>query len=364
MKILVFSWRDQAHPWAGGSELNLFSQAKLWQQWGHEVTVFTASFRGAEREEIKDGIRIIRHGGRWGVYIWAVVYYLLFLRRSTDVILDIMNGIPFFTPLYSRKPIVALVHHVSSEQMKKELSAPLSALGNFLQLKLFPKVYRGKKIISVSPSTSEALKKIGIAENNITIIHNGLDHEMLRPTREKTTFPSIIYLGRLKKYKRLSLLIDAFTKILTEFPQARLFLVGTGDEETSLRNLTKKYNLADRVTFSGFVTDQEKVDLLSQSWVFVTPSLVEGWGLSVLEANACGTPAIAFAVPGLQNSIVDQKTGFLIHNPRELEDKLRLILSDGSLRDSLSQHASSWSQKFNWKRSAEESIKTLKNVCE
>lgn len=363
MNILVFSWRDQKHPWAGGSELNLFSQAKLWREWGHKVTIFTASFRGAEREETRDGIRIIRRGGRLSVYLWAALYYLFFLRRSADVLLDIMNGIPFFTPVYSRKPIVALVHHISSEQMKQELSAPLSAIGNFLQMKLFPKIYRKKKIISVSLSTSEALKKIGIAENNITLIHNGLDHEKLRPTRRETPFPSVIYLGRLKRYKRLPLLLDAFARIAEEFPQARLFIVGSGDEETHLRNLTKKYNLIDRVTFSGFVTDQEKVDLLSQSWVFVTPSLVEGWGLSVLEANACGTPAIAFAVPGLQNSIIDQKTGFLIHNLQELESKLRLIFSDKSLRDSLSRQSREWSQKFNWKYSAQESIKTLQNAC-
>lgn len=363
MKILVFSWRDQAHPWAGGSELNLFSQIRYWKEWGHQVTVFTSTYPNAETHDTIDGAEIYRKGNQFSHYFWAIYFYWRFFQKKYDVILDIMNAIPFFTPLFTREPKVCLVHHMSTEQIHQELKQPLNILAEWLQTKFFPFVYKNTPMISVSESTSGDMIRFGFKSQNISLIHNGLDHELLRPDRKKTAHPSIIYLGRLKKYKRIERLINAFAEVSKRIPESRLTIVGSGNEKNELEKMVREKNLNQAVNFRGFVSETEKVQILSESWMYVTPSIVEGWGLAVLEAAACGTPAIAFNVPGLNKAIIDGQTGYLVRNQQELVSSMIKVLQDQPLRTKLSRQAQAWSEQFNWEDTAKKTIKLFEHVA-
>jgi glycosyltransferase involved in cell wall biosynthesis len=223
--------------------------------------------------------------------------------------------------------------------------------------------YSNISFITVSPSTKKDLSKLGIPKENIAIIYNGLDHKKYKPGK-KSKFPHIIYLGRLEKSKRVDLLIKGITYILQELPNVKLSIVGTGKNENKLRQLVRKLRLDKNVKFYGYVRESKKIKLLQNAWILVSPSIREGWGLSVLEANACGTPAIAFNVPGLRDSIKDKKTGILIKNQNEYElaKAMLRIITNKKLRYRLSKNSIKWSKKFNWDFTAEKILSILRKM--
>jgi len=365
LRILVFSWKDMKHPWAGGSEVNIHEQARRWVADGHEVTIFTSRFKGMKRREIVDGMDIYRAGGRFTIYLLAPFAYLFLLRRKADVILDIINGIPFFTPLYSRKPIVALVHHVHREMFVIELGSLLGRPGKLVEQYLVPLLYRRRPFICVSESTASSMRKNLYKgdELDIRVIHNGISQNHYAKS-ETTRFeaPTILYLGRLKKYKQLPKLIAMMPEVRERVPDARLMVVGSGDALPDAEEAARIHNVDDCVSFLGFVSEEEKADLYRQAWVLATASMVEGWGLTVIEANACGTPAVSFNVPGLNESIVNGKTGRLARSDEDFAAALVEILRDESLRSTLSDGAREWSLRFSWETTAARSLAVLKEA--
>jgi len=355
------------HPWAGGSEVNIHEQAKRWVEDGHQVTIFTTGFRGMQRHEESDGMDIYRAGGRFTVYLLAPFAYLFLLRRKADVILDIINGIPFFTPVYSRKPIVALVHHVHREMFVIELGSLLGRAGKLIEQYLVPLLYRHRPFICVSESTAAAMRKNLYKGDglDIRVIHNGISQNHYAKS-EITRFeaPTILYLGRLKKYKQLPKLIAMMPEVRERVPGARLVVVGVGDALPDAEEAARIQRVDDCVSFLGFVSEEEKADLYRQSWVLATASMVEGWGLTVIEANACGTPAVSFNVPGLNESIVNGKTGRLATCDSDFVSALVEILQDESVRTSLSEGARDWSLMFSWDTTAARSLSVLKEALE
>jgi glycosyltransferase involved in cell wall biosynthesis len=365
VRILVFSWKDKRHPWAGGSEVNIQEQAARWVEWGHEVTVFTSRFKGMKRRENIDGIEVYRAGGRFTVYLLAPLFYLLTLRNRADVVLDIINGIPFFTPLFSRKPIVALVHHVHRGMFLIELGPVVGRFGRFVERYAVPLLYRHNTVICVSKSTASAMRSQMYkgSELDIRIINNGmsLDHYQ-RGDFERFEQPTVLYLGRLKKYKQLPRLIAMMPRVHQEVAGARLMVVGWGDAVVEAQEAASRLGASDYISFTGFVDEEEKSRLYQQAWVLATASMVEGWGLTVIEANACGTPAVAFDVPGLNESIVHRKTGLLAKDDDGFVQNLVMILGDGDLRESLSREAVEWSGNFSWDEAARLSLQVLKEA--
>lgn len=351
MKILIFNWRCWKNPLAGGVEKYLYEISKRLVKKGYKITWFTSSFKGAKERELVEGIEIIRKGGRFSVYLHAFFEYLKELRkRKFDVVIDSINGVPFFTPLYIWKPKkIAIIHHIIGwKTFSKELKFYQAILA-WIAEKLVPIIYFFIPFITVSESTKRELKV-----KNIAIVPNGVDEWLFQNQIEKSHIPVVIYLGRWKKYKRLDLLLEAFKLVKKNIKNAELWLAGHGDW---------KPNYVEGLKIFGRVNEAKKKELLSKAWVFVIPSEKEGWGITVIEANACGTPAIGYNVPGLRDSIVHGKTGFLIKedgNVKKLAEVIIKVLTDAKLREKLSKNAIEWAKQFSWDKSAERFEKIIK----
>ncbi|MCK5123103.1 MAG: glycosyltransferase family 4 protein [Candidatus Pacebacteria bacterium] len=357
MKILIFNWRDITHPSAGGSELFIHQIAERLIKKGHQVTLFCGNHQQPNKQDNLNGLKIIRKGGTFSLYLLTPLYYLAKLRNSCDVIIDTENGIPFFTPLYSRKPKICLVHHIHKKQFFKEFSYPLALFGYFLETKLMPLVYRNINFITVSKSSLKELRSLGFNKDNIKIIHNGIDHNFYKPDfSSKSSYPHLVCLGRIKKYKSLDILIKAMKKVVEQVPDVKLSIVGDGDNKKELEKLVEKLNLKKHINFRGFVSEEKKREFLQRSWVAVNPSFNEGWGVTSIEANACGTPVIASDVEGLRDSVIDGKTGYLFdygdHNM--LAEKIVKVLNDEHKREKFSINAIKWADNFDWNKSADE----------
>ncbi|KUO42819.1 MAG: hypothetical protein APU95_02355 [Hadesarchaea archaeon YNP_N21] len=372
MNILIFNWRDITHPQAGGAERYIHEIGKRLAK-NHKVTLWCGKYSGCkEVEEIDDGIRIIRNGSkiRVGVfdptiYVLAGLDYLSKLRKERfDVVIDSISGLPFFTPMFTKKPKIAILHHLNRGIFFKEVSMP-AALISYLGERAIPALYRDVQFITVSESSREELINLGIPPTKISIIHNGVDSSLFSRNYHKSDYPHIIYLGRLKRYKRLELLIKAMKIVTKEVPNAKLTIAGSGDAESELKALVDELDLKDSVLFRGYVDEDEKAELLGSAWVFVTPSSKEGWGITVVEANACGTPCIAYDVPGLRDSIRDEETGLLVKengNVEALAEAIVKVLRDETLRKRLSKNSLKWAKNFDWIKSAGEFMKIVESV--
>ncbi len=361
MHILAFNWKDITHPHMGGAEIHLHEQAKRWINKGHSVTLYCPRYKGSAKKETIDGVQIYRCGGKFSTYLYAPFVYLFQLRKQCDVILDIENGIPFFTPLFSRKPVLLQMHHVHKNVFFRELPPFIAWFPYLLETILMPLVYRNKKIIAVSQSTADETEKLGFHTNNISIIHNGIRVKPFPALGKKAPQPTLIYLGRMMKYKQLDVLLQVFQTIQKRIPDIRLYLVGSGPELGSLKTLVQKEKI-HHVTFYDFVTEQQKITLLQEAWIFVTPSSLEGWGITVIEANACGLPAVSFNVPGLREAIQHQKTGFVVPDQEAMQNALIELIKNPTLRAKLGKNAMQWSKKFTWDKAAEQTMRLFIEV--
>jgi glycosyltransferase involved in cell wall biosynthesis len=361
LRILALNWRCLQHPQAGGSEINLFEQARVWVREGHSVTVFCADpgrQYAPSANEIVDGIQVIRRGGRLSVYFFAALF-LLWHGREYDRVLDIANGVPFFAPLFCAKPVTLLVHHVHGRQWFEEFPYPVAALGWAIEQHIVPLVYRGRPVIAVSPTTREGLIDLGITESQIHIVYNGVSHPSATPATAQLRPHSIAYVGRIKQYKRLDRVVRAVAALRHIFPDIHFDIAGDGDARATIEALIAKLGLADYVTVYGPVDDRQKATILSSAAVFATASMHEGWGISVIEANAYGCPAVAFDVPGLRVAIRNGTTGLLASDDADFEPALAAILRDQTLRERLSRAARRWASSFDWALSARATLELL-----
>ena len=361
LRILIFNWRDTRHVWAGGAEAYIHEIAKRLVGDGHFVTLFCGNDGKSPRSEAIDGVNIVRRGGFYTVYFWAALYYIFKFRTKVDVIIDSENGIPFFSPLYCRKPIIGLVHHIHQEVFRKHLMFPFAQIAGFMEAKLMPIFYRNSKMITVSASSKEAMAQIGLGKKRgITVINPGVDLSKFKPGA-KSPNPAVLYLGRLKPYKSIDRLISVFSQIAKEIPDAILTIAGEGESRNQLEDFTKKLGLTNAVKFLGRVSEMTKAQLLSKSWVLAQPSTIEGWGITVIEANASGTPVIASDVPGLRDSVRNPHTGLLVtwDNREKWVDAISKVIKDEPFRKSLSAEAQLWSKKFSWEKSTNEFLKVI-----
>jgi glycosyltransferase involved in cell wall biosynthesis len=350
LKILILNWRDINHPQAGGAERYVHEIGRRLAL-KHEVTFLCGSYPGASAEELIDGMRILRRGGQYTIYIHAAMH--LMSVRSYDLIIDDINGIPFFSPLLTRTSVIAIIHHVVGKEIfRKELPFPLSGVG-YLAERSIPRVYNKCQTVTVSESSKEELREIGLDETRMMVIHNGVDVDRQMELSPKSSTPLVAYFGRIKGYKRVDHVVRAFVKVRERLPLARLVIAGRGEQE-ELKKLAAELNIAPSVDFQGEVDEMEKRLLLSSSWVFVTASMKEGWGLAVIEANACGTPAIAYDVPGLRDSIVNGQNGQLVPDGDVdgLAGAISALLQDEDKRKSMSVKALEWADRFSWDNSA------------
>lgn len=365
LRILIYNWRDIKHDWAGGAEVYVHELAKRFVNKGHNVTVFCGNDGHCKREEEIDGVRIIRRGGFYTVYLWAFLYYVRYFRRRYDVIVESENGTPFFTPLYSSKPKLLIIHHVNQEVFQRYLPYTLSLIARLVESKLMPLFYRNVNIVAVSQSTrKELLDSNFVAEDNsINIVSPGVDTAVYKKCK-KTAYPSFIYLGRHRAYKNINIAIKAFALVYRKYPDSRFTIAGEGETTAELKRLVNTLGLGNVVKFSGKVSDEEKIKLLGQNWASIQPSSYEGWGITVLESNACGTMVVASNVKGLRDSVVDGKTGFLVKDKdeRAFARMMVKIIKDSKLRKRMSANAYKWAQGHDWDLRAHEFMSIIENI--
>lgn len=350
MRILIFNWRDTRHTWAGGAEVYLHEIAKRLTERGHAVTIFAGNDGNSSQNDEIDGVRIIRRGGQYTVYIWAALYYVFRLRYDTDLVIDSENGIPFLTPIYVRKPIFLLIHHIHQDVFRAHLRFPLSEFAAFVEGDLMPLLYRDHHILTVSESSKRDIIDLGLGSSeSIAIVSPGIDRRLFK-TKKKTDDPSLVYVGRLKPYKNVDVALKAFALVLEKYPTATFTIAGGGESLEDLQDLTRELGIDKSVSFVINVTDEEKRDILARSWVAVQPSSVEGFGITVIEANAAGTPVVASNVRGLRDSVRHEETGLLVKKKSiaDFAGAIDRLFSKDSLRESYSKQALVWSSHFDW----------------
>jgi len=363
MNILALNWNDLTNPMAGGAEVHLEELLRRIAAKGNKVTLFCSGYDNCVPEETIEGVKIIRRGNRYN-FNWIAPFALRKLVRENqyDCLIEDINKIPFYTPLYLNLPTLAVVPHLFSTTVFREINF---LLGLYIYLFEQPliSVYKGRLFNVISESTADDIRKRGIPEKDISIVYCGIDNDTYSfdPSVGKYDDPTILYLGRIKKYKSVDHLIVAFSRVLEKMPNARLKVVGAGDYLESLKKLAGSLKIRDHVDFPGFVSSEEKVNILRRSHVAVYPSSKEGWGLTNIESNACGTTVVAANSPGLRDSVAHDKTGLLYEygNITELADKLELILSDSEMRARLEKGGLEWARKFNWDSAADEIMNVL-----
>ncbi len=366
LRILALNQRFVGHPEAGGSQRNLLEHVRHWVADGHEVTVITADpgrRHVALRTEIIEGATVHRMGGRLSLFVLAAIYLLRHGKRF-DRILDVCDGIPFFTPLLTRTPQVLFVHHVHGPMWFTEFPRLLGLVGWFIEHRVVPLVYRRHTVIAVSSSTRDALTHIGFDHRDVRIVHSGIEP----PTDVDNLLSGsrIAYVGRLKRYKRVDHLVRAMPTLRASFPALHLDIVGDGDAKPDIEALVEQLRLGDCVTIYGYVDEETKARVLRSATVFGMPSEVEGWALSVLEANTYGCPAVAYDVAGLCVSIKHDETGLLVGAGDEeaYRTALASVLADPTLRARLSQGALEWAATFDWRTTADETLQVLNSLKE
>lgn len=359
-RILIFNWRDTRHKFAGGAEVYIHELAKRWVEEGNQVTWFCGNDSLNPRNEVIEGIQIIRRGGFYLVYLWAFVYYTLRFRGRFDVVIDCQNGIPFFTPLYVKEKPICLMFHVHQKVFRKSLPKPLAAFAAALESKAMPWAYRNIRFITISKSTKKDMEELNVSNEEINVIYPGVDLQKMKPAK-KSKKPMVLYLGRLKEYKSVDHFVKAARYVLNEVPNAQFIVAGDGEEKTRLKELTRKLGIQERVKFLGKVSDKEKVKLYQEAWVFVNPSYMEGWGITTIEANACGTPVIAADVPGLRDSVNNPHTGFLVKygDVRRLGDRIVYLLENHEKRKKMANYSVKWARKFDWNLSSYKFLEIL-----
>lgn len=355
LSILIFNWKDITNSAAGGGTYYTHKMAKFLVEKGHKVTLLCANYRGGRKREIIDGVNIIRVGNKYTVYIKAPLRFLKDFKNKYDIVIDEINALPWLTPLYVREPKIAFIHQTTREALFEELNKAVATL-IFVAEKIGLLFYRKLPFITVSQSVKEELIGNGISRKNIFVVHPGIDIQNYEcASEEKSDFPMVLHLGRLKKYKGVQHLVQAMKYVITKIPEAKLSIVGEGCHRSELEKLVKVLNLQDVVSFHGYVSEEEKIRFLEKAWVLVVPSVKEGFGIVVIEAAICGTPAIGTNTMGLKDSIVHKKTGFLVPygKPKFLARKICEILTNGELRSRLSKNAGEWGKKFAWERTLE-----------
>ncbi|PRY15265.1 glycosyltransferase family 4 protein [Kineococcus rhizosphaerae] len=356
-RVLLLNWRDRTHPLAGGAEVYTWNIGERLVAGGSEVTVFTARHAGSARTGLDRGMRVVRGGGTFGVYL-AAAWFLLRHRRRFDAVVDFQNGIPFFAPLFAgrRRAVVVVVHHVHTEQFALHFSPLFSRIGQFLEGPASRRVYGRRPVVAVSPSTRRDVRRRLKLRGPIHVVPNGTAARPTVPAGARSPFPHVVVVSRLVSHKRFDLLLEAVPDLLATHPDLRVDIAGDGPDRAALQARAAELGLDDVVTFHGFVSAEQREQLLAAGWVTAAPSQAEGWGLTVVEANAAGVPAVAFDVPGLRDSVVHGRTGWIVPTGTPLAaglDHALRELADPRTAGSMADRCRTWAGSFSWETSAE-----------
>jgi glycosyltransferase involved in cell wall biosynthesis len=357
VKILAVNWLDRENPQAGGAEVHFFEIFRRLVARGHEVTLVASGWRGAAPRSTIDGIDVRRCAGRHTFALVARRQVRNLLRHDTyDVVVEDINKLPLFLPTLTARPVYVIVPHLFGTTAFREASWPIASVV-WLAERPIPRVYRRSAFHAISESTRDDLIDRGVPAQAVRVIYPGVDASVYRPdpTRTRRPVPTFAYVGRLKRYKGLELALEAVALARRQVPTIRLDIAGSGDDRPRLERIVQQRGLSDCVRFLGFIGEDEKRHLLREAWAVVFPSPKEGWGITNVEAAACGTPAVASDSPGLRESVLNDETGILVpHNQSEaLADALRRLSGDLDLVNRLGRGGRAFAETLSWDRAAQ-----------
>ncbi len=367
MRILVINWRCIRNPLAGGAEIYAQQIFRRVAARGHEVTQLAERYPGSAAEEVLDGIRVLRLGGKntFNFAVWRALPAII-ADGDYDIVIDDLNKIPFYSPWRTRKPVLAILMHLFRGSIFKETIPPLAAYV-WLTETAIPLAYRNCLFAVLSESSKADTVAVGIPAEQITVIPPGTDFSRFTPGSRPVapdSVPVLLHVGRLKKYKAVDHLLRAARLLLDRGRQFKVVIVGGGDDRPRLETVAAKLNLGAAVQFTGFIPEEEKVAWYHRAAVLVENSVKEGWGLIVMEANGCGTPVVVADSPGLRDSSRDGVNGLVYPygDIPALAEKLEKLLSDEPLRARLGRQAVDWARQWTWDKAADDMLACIEQT--
>jgi glycosyltransferase involved in cell wall biosynthesis len=359
-RIAILAWRDLDDPEAGGSEVHAARVAALWGQAGIEVTMRTSYAPGFAQVAWRDGYRVVRKAGRYLVFPRASFSEMMGWHGASDALVEIWNGMPFFSPVWGAGRVRAVwLHHVHDTMWEMTLPPRLAKLGRALEFRVAPPLYRRSQIVTLSQSSKDEIsRRLRLRPSNISVVPPGIDPSFTPGgTRERT--PLVLAVGRLVPVKRFDVLIEALAEVKTQRPDLRAVIVGEGYERDALERRVAELGAREWISMPGRVDDATLLDLYRRAWLVASASRHEGWGMTITEAAACRTPAVATRIAGHSDAIVDGVTGLLVDDERALTASIERMVRDDAFRTLLGKNALEHAAQFTWGATARGTLEVL-----
>ena len=353
-RVHTMAWRDLDDPDAGGSEVHADEFMRRWAAAGLDVTHRTSAAVGQPAERTRNGYRVIRRGSRYTVFPRTIVSEITRRTGPYDALVEIWNGVPWFSPVWCRAPRITFLHHVHGPMWGQILPGPLAGFGRALEARIAPPLYRRTQMVTPSEATREELLELGFHPDRVLAVNNGVSeqfHPAPDPAVARSPHPLVVAVGRLAPVKRFDELVRAAVVAKRSVPDLRLEIVGSGPMRAELDALVAAEGAGDWISFVGQLPHADLVERYQRAWLVASASLAEGWGLTLTEAAACGTPAVATDIRGHRSSVVDGVTGVLAPLD-QLGDTLARVLTDHGLRERLAADALARARTLTWDASA------------
>ena len=356
MRILWLAHRDPQNPRAGGAERTIYEVDTRLIEKGHKIVLLTGGWRGSMPAENLGGIEIHRFGKRLAPHLVLPVFLL---KHQYDIVVnDLGHAVPWISSTILNKHNIIFFHHLHARSLPGQVNPIMAKLITAIERCYFI-LYHGKVLVTESTTSKNDLLKLGIKEDKIIMIPPGVENKLFHPA-SKSKYPSIVYFGGMRKYKRPLEVLYLLKSLLGKLEYVKLYVIGTGPEERSMKRLANELNMQDCVEFTGRISDKELSDIVASAWLNVHTSVTEGWGYSILEASSAGTPTVAYDVPGVRDAVEDGLNGL------KVKDGDRKALADAAF-SILTNSEISWSsikvsQKYSWDKTAELWIKLFEEV--
>jgi glycosyltransferase involved in cell wall biosynthesis len=358
-RIHLVAWRDLDDPEAGGSELHADKVASLWAAAGLDVTFRTSAVPGGPEALERNGYRALRRSGRYKVFPGAAWEGVRMGHRPGDALVEIWNGMPFLSPVWYRGPRIVFLHHVHAEMWGMVLPPALARLGDTLERRIAPRFYRSSRIVTLSESSrDEIVEMLRLPRAQVTVAAPGVDARFT-PGGHRSPTPLVVAVGRLVPVKRFDALLWALAEVKKDHPALEAVVIGEGYERAALEARRAELGAEEWVRLPGHVAEDELVSWYRRAWVVASSSQREGWGMTLTEAAACGTPAVATAIAGHADAVLDGESGLLVDDVTDLPAALGRVLGDEVLRSRLGKGALARARWFTWDATARRALEAL-----
>ena len=308
MKILWLTHRDPLNPKAGGAERIVYEIGTYLATKGNEISIIAGGWPNCKKEDSLNGVKILRYGQRLAPHL---VVPIMILRNKYDLIVaDLGHAVPWVTPIIFKKKTIVSFLHLHARSLPGQVNKVLAFFIKSLE-KMYFIIYHNQKFITISTTSFNDLENLGISKDKISIINPGVNSAFFKPSK-KTDYPSIVYFGGLRPYKRPMESIYVVKELLNRIETVKLTVIGDGVLKSEMEKLASQLGIEKYISFTGRLEDEEVAKIVSESWLNIHSSTTEGWGISIIEAASSSTPTVAYKVPGIVDSIEDGKNGIKV----------------------------------------------------